>query len=94
MDEHNSHTTDLKVPRQKINWLFMTPLVAAPLLPLVRIALRPYPKVRDIAFGSLVVFFLGHGAWLITRGFEERKLQQKERIRQWDEEQLHSREKH
>ncbi len=33
----------------------------------VRIVLRPYPKIRDVAFGTMIAFFLGHGAWLIGR---------------------------
>jgi len=75
-----------------INWLYMTPLAAAPLLPLVRIALRPYPKARDMVFGSLIAFFLCHGAWLIGRGFNERQEQQKRLVALWDAEQRRQRE--
>jgi len=60
--------------------------------PVVRIALRPYPKARDMVFGSLIAFFLCHGAWLIGRGFNERQEQQKRLVALWDAEQRRQRE--
>jgi hypothetical protein len=92
MEEHRNVAPLAQTEDGEINWLYMTPLLGAPLLPLgncsaliirrwckiindffliklfkVRIVLRPYPKIRDVAFGTLIVFFLGHGAWLIGR---------------------------
>ncbi|ELR21733.1 uncharacterized protein ACA1_384680 [Acanthamoeba castellanii str. Neff] len=86
-EEHRNIAPQPQTEEGGINWLYMTPLLGAPLLPLVRIALRPYPKIRDVAFGTMIAFFLGHGAWLIGRGFDQRREQQNERIRRWEEEQ-------
>ena len=48
------------------NWLYVTPL-ALTLLPLIRIALRKQPVLRDRVFAAAVGVAFVHGAWLIAR---------------------------
>ncbi|CAI6006289.1 unnamed protein product [Closterium sp. NIES-64] len=44
-------------------WL-LTPLLYAPLLPLIRISLRHKPQLRDRLFAAAVGGAFMHGAWL------------------------------
>ncbi|CAI5935712.1 unnamed protein product [Closterium sp. NIES-65] len=47
-------------------WL-LTPLLYAPLLPLIRISLRHKPQLRDRLFAAAVGGAFMHGAWLSHR---------------------------
>jgi len=56
------------VKRREPNWFLLSPLLFAPLLPLIRITLRKQPKIRDVLFkGTLAAAFL-HSA-TIACGF-------------------------
>ena len=50
------------------NWFLMTPLQFAPLLPIIRITLRPYPKLRDNLFKLTLATAFGH-SFLLATGF-------------------------
>ena len=55
----------------KPKWMYATPLVFAPLLPMTRIALRNNPKVRDRVFFGLIGVALLHGTFLLSSSFDE-----------------------
>eukprot|EP00793_Prasinoderma_coloniale_P001317 PRCOL_00005092-RA len=44
----------------------MLPLLYAPALPLIRQALRKYPKQRDLAFGAGVLTALAHAGYIMS----------------------------
>eukprot|EP00027_Filamoeba_sp_ATCC50430_P009289 CAMPEP_0168540572 /NCGR_PEP_ID=MMETSP0413-20121227/349_1 /TAXON_ID=136452 /ORGANISM="Filamoeba nolandi, Strain NC-AS-23-1" /LENGTH=92 /DNA_ID=CAMNT_0008570317 /DNA_START=18 /DNA_END=296 /DNA_ORIENTATION=+ len=56
----------IQTRKQLSPWVYATPLLAAPTLPLIRIALKDYPRARQYCFGGAVGFFLVHGIWLIS----------------------------
>ncbi|KAL6050836.1 hypothetical protein QOT17_003548 [Balamuthia mandrillaris] len=70
-------------------WLYMTPLIAAPTLPLVRIWLRDRPKARTWVFGGLVAFFLAHGAFLISKASRSANEREQRRIEEFDRARIH-----
>ncbi|XP_015578016.2 uncharacterized protein LOC8269548 isoform X2 [Ricinus communis] len=45
---------------------FLVPLVYAPILPLIRIALRRNPVVRDRLFTAVLAGAFAHGFYLVT----------------------------
>ncbi|XP_022143221.1 uncharacterized protein LOC111013138 [Momordica charantia] len=45
---------------------FLVPLVYAPVLPLIRIALRKNPVVRDRLFTAVLAGAFAHGFYLVT----------------------------
>ena len=51
----------------KQNWLYATPLIAAPLIPAVRVALRNHPRIRNATFFTLIGVFTLHGFSLFSR---------------------------
>lgn len=52
--------------KREIDWLYLTPLFLMG-LPLIRIALKHNPVLRDRVFYSCVGLGLIHGTWLIAR---------------------------
>eukprot|EP01111_Echinosteliopsis_oligospora_P012028 TRINITY_DN4086_c0_g1_i4.p1 TRINITY_DN4086_c0_g1~~TRINITY_DN4086_c0_g1_i4.p1 ORF type:complete len:109 (-),score=25.56 TRINITY_DN4086_c0_g1_i4:175-501(-) len=55
----------------KITWIYMTPLIAAPLLPLVRHMMRGYPRARNYVFFGGIGAALIHGIALISKANKE-----------------------
>ncbi|XP_038891090.1 uncharacterized protein LOC120080491 isoform X1 [Benincasa hispida] len=56
------------VPRkQSAPFKFLVPLVYAPVLPLIRIALRKNPVVRDRLFTAVLAGAFAHGFYLVYR---------------------------
>eukprot|EP00911_Craspedida_sp_UC1_P000922 UC1_evm1s702 len=53
-------------PRRGIQYKYLTPLIYAPLLPLIRIAFRKKPVLRQRVFGLTLASALFHGFYLIS----------------------------
>eukprot|EP00510_Aplanochytrium_minuta_P005656 CAMPEP_0184007340 /NCGR_PEP_ID=MMETSP0954-20121128/1268_1 /TAXON_ID=627963 /ORGANISM="Aplanochytrium sp, Strain PBS07" /LENGTH=84 /DNA_ID=CAMNT_0026286137 /DNA_START=74 /DNA_END=328 /DNA_ORIENTATION=- len=51
--------------KRKVNWYLLSPLLFAPALPLIRISLRRYPKIRDRAFKFTLASAFIHGTALL-----------------------------
>ncbi|XP_038891092.1 uncharacterized protein LOC120080491 isoform X3 [Benincasa hispida] len=59
------------VPRkQSAPFKFLVPLVYAPVLPLIRIALRKNPVVRDRLFTAVLAGAFAHGFYLVDQGIK------------------------
>jgi hypothetical protein len=58
------------VPNNRIKWVYVTPLAFAPTLPLIRIAFRHKPVLRDRLFFGTIALGLMHGAWLISKSYD------------------------
>lgn len=52
--------------KREINWVYVTPLFLMA-LPLIRIAFRKNPVLRDRLFYGGIAVGLVHGTWLISR---------------------------
>ncbi|XP_044463041.1 uncharacterized protein LOC123194001 isoform X2 [Mangifera indica] len=50
----------------KAPFKFLVPLIYAPVLPLIRIALRRNPVLRDRLFTGVLVGAFAHGFYLVT----------------------------
>ena len=61
----NKRTYTQKISPPKVQFKYIVPLVYAPILPLVRIAFRKQPRVRNIAFGE----------WWLEENPKKKKLQ-------------------
>eukprot|EP00053_Salpingoeca_punica_P005627 m.55629 g.55629 ORF g.55629 m.55629 type:complete len:80 (-) comp13327_c0_seq1:592-831(-) len=45
---------------------YLVPLAYAPVLPIIRIALRKHPRARAVVFGTALTAALGHGIYLLA----------------------------
>lgn len=52
--------------KRNVNWFLLTPLLFAPILPLIRITLRHRPRVRDILFKGTLGAAFTHSALLAS----------------------------
>ncbi|WCJ29702.1 hypothetical protein M5689_011319 [Euphorbia peplus] len=52
--------------RRGSQFKFLIPLIYAPVLPLIRIALRRNPVVRDRVFTAVLAGAFAHGFYLVT----------------------------
>ncbi|KMZ71530.1 hypothetical protein ZOSMA_17G00850 [Zostera marina] len=52
--------------KKKVAYKFMLPLIYAPVLPLIRIAFRRNPVVRDRLFYGVLVAAFAHGTYIVT----------------------------
>lgn len=48
------------------NYKFLTPLLWAPLFPVIRMSLSSYPKARTRAFICAILLANVHGIWLVN----------------------------
>lgn len=71
-DTNHTNNDNQQLTKRPINWLYATPLIAAPLLPLVRHVLKPYPKARNYVFFGGIAFFFCHGIFLMSSASEAR----------------------
>lgn len=60
-------------PKQNrsIQWWYMTPVLFAPVFPLIRIATRKNPALQSKLVMGAVATALVHGAWLITTSMDQ-----------------------
>lgn len=55
---------------KEVDYLLLTPLVYAPVLPLINIGLRSHPAaLRSKVFGVTIATAIVHGYWLISRSY-------------------------
>lgn len=67
MAAHVDPSSREAVPKkQSAPFKFLVPLVYAPALPLIRIALRKNPVVRDRLFTAVLAGAFAHGFYLVT----------------------------
>ena len=69
LDAHPKGTVHPPIRRREPNWEIYMPLIYAPSLPLLRLALngRVRPVVRDRVFFSAVMVALGHAGIIMSR---------------------------
>ncbi|XP_019707426.1 uncharacterized protein [Elaeis guineensis] len=57
-------------PKKGPPFMFLVPLIYAPILPLIRIGLRHNPVWRDRLFYGVLAGAFAHGAYLITDRYD------------------------
>eukprot|EP01112_Ceratiomyxa_fruticulosa_P007917 TRINITY_DN2062_c0_g1_i10.p1 TRINITY_DN2062_c0_g1~~TRINITY_DN2062_c0_g1_i10.p1 ORF type:complete len:103 (+),score=31.66 TRINITY_DN2062_c0_g1_i10:146-454(+) len=66
--------TTYELKQQEIPYIYLTPLLAAPILGLIRLGFKGRPKLRNWAFGVTITFFLFHSAFLINQASQKKNL--------------------
>ena len=64
---HDGDAGRRKLPEQKLDWKFLTPLVWAPTFPIIRMSTKNLrPGQRNLAIGVAILIANLHGFWLIN----------------------------
>ncbi|KAF5187121.1 Sh3 and fch domain-containing protein [Thalictrum thalictroides] len=65
-DTFNGEVVGRRPPKRNPPYVYLIPLIYAPALPLIRIAFRKNPVVRDRLFTGVLAGGLFHGFYLIS----------------------------